>query len=57
VYNALKFGMPYVKKTQEEYEAITKARLIKGLQRRARQLGFELRATGEVPNEPATATP
>jgi transposase len=57
VYNALKFGMPYVQKTQEDYEAITKARLIKGLQRRARQLGFELRSKDEIPNDPATATP
>jgi transposase len=57
VYNALKFGMPYVQKTQEDYEAITKARLIKGLQRRARQLGFELRSKDEIPNDPGTATP
>jgi transposase len=56
VYNALKFGMPYVQKTQEDYEAIIKARLIKGLQRRARQLGFELRAQGEIPNEPTNST-
>jgi transposase len=55
VYNALKFGLPYVQKTQEEYEAITKARLIKSLQRRARQLGFDLYAKGEAPNAPATA--
>jgi transposase len=54
LYSALKYGMPYVQKTQEEYEAISKARMIKGLARRARQLGFELRAVGEVPNDPPT---
>jgi transposase len=56
VYNALKYGLPYVQKTQEEYEAISKARQIKALQRRARQLGFRIYAEGEVPNEPVATT-
>jgi transposase len=54
VYYALKYGLPYVKQTEEQYEAMTRARLVKSLQRRARQLGFELRVPGEVPNEAET---
>jgi len=57
VYYALKYGMPYVKQTQEQYEALMRARQIKALERRARQLGLELRSAGEVPNEPATPVP
>jgi hypothetical protein len=49
--------MPYVKQTQEQYEALMRARQIKALERRARQLGLELRSAGEVPNEPATPVP
>jgi transposase len=57
VYYALKYGMPYVKQTQEQYEALMKARQIKALERRAHQLGFQLLAKGEVPNEPAAPVP
>lgn len=54
VYYALKYGLPYVMKTEEQYEAITRGRLVKSLQRRASQLGFELRVPGEVANEAET---
>jgi transposase len=54
VYFALKHGLPYVMKTQEEYEAQIQQRQIRSLQRRARQMGFQLLAVGEVPNESAT---
>jgi hypothetical protein len=42
VYLALKHGLPYVRKNQEEYEAQMKEKQIKTLKRKARQLGLEL---------------
>src|SRR5262245_26882920 len=42
VYLALKHGLPYVRKSQEEYEAQMKEKQIKTLKRKARQLGLEL---------------
>jgi hypothetical protein len=42
VYVALKHGLPYVRKSQEEYQAQMKDKQIKALQRKARQLGLEL---------------
>jgi transposase len=42
VYLALKHGLPYVRKSQEEYEAQMKEKQIKALKRKARQLGLEL---------------
>jgi hypothetical protein len=42
VYLALKHGLPYVRKSQEEYETQMKERQIKALKRKARQLGLEL---------------
>jgi hypothetical protein len=42
VYLALKHGLPYVRKSQQEYEAQMKEKQIKALQRKARQLGLEL---------------
>jgi transposase len=42
VYLALKHGLPYVRKNQEEYEAQMKEKQIKALRRKARQLGLEL---------------
>jgi hypothetical protein len=39
---ALKHGLPYVRKSQEEYEAQMKGKQIKALRRKARQLGLEL---------------
>jgi len=54
VYYALKHGMPYVRKTQEEYEAQIREQRIKSLQKKARQLGFTLienpvRTGGDTP--------
>jgi hypothetical protein len=52
----LKHGLPYVRKSQEEYEAQMKDKQLKALKRKARQLGLELiekpsadRGTAEVP--------
>jgi hypothetical protein len=42
VYLALKHGLPYVRKSQEEYEAQMKEKQLKALKRKARQLGLEL---------------
>jgi transposase len=42
VYRALKHGLPYVRKSQEEYEAQMKEKQLKALKRKARQLGLEL---------------
>ena len=42
VYLALSKGMPYVKKSQEEYEAQMRARQVASLKRKARQLGLEV---------------
>jgi hypothetical protein len=39
---ALQHGLPYVRKSQEEYEAQMKEKQIKALKRKARQLGLEL---------------
>jgi transposase len=42
VYLALKHGLPYVRKSQEEYEAQMKEKQIKALKRKAGQLGLAL---------------
>jgi transposase len=42
VYLALKHGLPYVRQSQEEYQAQMKEKQIKALKRKARQLGLEL---------------
>ena len=42
VYLALKHGLPYVRQSQEEYEARMKEKQIKALKRKARQLGLEV---------------
>ena len=42
VYLALKHGLPYVRKSQEEYEAQMKEKQLQALQRKARELGLEL---------------
>jgi transposase len=42
VYLALKHGLPYVRQTQEEYEAQIKEKQIRALKRKARQMGLEV---------------
>jgi transposase len=42
VYLALKHGLPYVRKSQEDYEAQMKEKQIKAVKRKARQLGLEV---------------
>ncbi|MHB1425751.1 MAG: transposase [Gemmataceae bacterium] len=56
VYLALKHGLPYVRKSQEEYEPQMKEKQLKALKWKARQLGLELiekasagSGTAEVP--------
>ena len=42
VYNTLRYGREYVKKTQDEYDALMRDRQLKSLKRKARMLGFEI---------------
>jgi len=51
VYLALKHGMPYVRRSQAEYEAQMKEKQIKALRRKARLLGLEVveKTSGSVP--------
>jgi transposase len=42
VYLALKHGMTYVRRSQEEYEAQMREKQVKALRRKARQLGLEV---------------
>ncbi len=42
VYLALKYGMTYVRQSQEEYEAQMKEKQLRALRRKARQLGLEI---------------
>jgi hypothetical protein len=48
VYYALKHGLPYVKKSQQEYERLMRETPIRAVKRKARQLGLEIKeATAE----------
>ena len=42
VYLALRHGLTYVRRSQEEYEAQVKEKQLKALRRKAHQLGLEL---------------
>ena len=55
VHLALEHGLPYVRPSQEGYEARMKERQIKALRRKARQLGLDVaeRTSGGIP--PAAA--
>ena len=57
VYRALKHGMTYAGRGQEEYEARMKEKQVKALRRKARQLGLEVveKTAGSAPA--ATAAP
>jgi hypothetical protein len=48
-YNAMRHGMQYVDPGASAYEERYKARVIKGLQRRAKALGFALQPVREAP--------
>ena len=45
VYRLLKYGAEYVCQSIEAYEAAYRARLVKGLARKAAQLGYRLEPT------------
>jgi transposase len=53
VYLALKYGMTYVRQTQEEYEARAREQQVKSLKKKARALGIEVIETPapEVPSD------
>ncbi len=57
VYLALKHGMTYVRRGQEEYEVQMKEKLLKALRRKARQLGLEVVEKTACGVPAATATP
>jgi transposase len=49
IYRLLKYGEEYVRQGMEAYEAQYRARLVSGLARRARELGFELVSQDATP--------
>src|SRR5687768_123099 len=53
VYQALRHGLTYVRRGQEEYEAQMKEKQLKALRRKARQLGLEV--IEQTPGSAATA--
>jgi hypothetical protein len=55
VYLALKHGLTYVRRSQEEYEAQMREKQIKALRRKARRLGLDVvaQAPGGVPTAAA----
>jgi transposase len=55
VYQALRHGMTYVRRSQQEYEAQMKEKQVKALRRKARQLGLEVveQTPGRVPTAAA----
>jgi transposase len=57
VYLALKHGLTYVRRSQEEYEAQMREKQIKALRRKARQLGLDVvaQASGGVPTAAAAS--
>jgi transposase len=60
VYYALKHGIQYVRKSQEEYEKQMREKQVANLQRRARQLGLEVVSRPEakdVESEQTTKSP
>ena len=57
VYQALRHGMTYVRRGQEEYEAQMKEKQVKALRRKARQLGLEVVEKTSANMPTATATP
>ena len=54
VYLALKHGMAYVRRSQEEYEAQMKDKQLKALRRKARQLGLEVVEKPSVSGAPGS---
>jgi transposase len=57
VYLALKRGMTYVRRSQEEYEAQMKEKQVKALLRKARQLGLEVIERAPASGAAAAAAP
>ena len=56
VYHLVRFGIAYVKESEEKYAEQTRQRLEKQLRRRAKELGYELKPI-EPPVVPAVAEP
>ena len=48
VYRLLRYGEEYVRQDMAAYEASYRERILKGLARKAQEMGFELKPVGEV---------
>jgi transposase len=57
VYLALKHGLPYVRQSQEEYEARMREKQIKALKRKAHQLGLDIVEQAACGDPAAAAAP
>jgi transposase len=57
VYQALRHGLTYVRRSREEYEAQMKEKQVKALRRKARQLGLEVVEKAPVGEAAAVAAP
>ncbi len=51
VYHLVRYGAAYVKKAEDEYAAQVRGRVERAFQRRAKELGYEVRKV--EPTEPA----
>ena len=51
VYNLMRYGLVYMKQTEQAYAEQVKARLEKQLHRRAKELGYELKKVGPALEE------
>ena len=53
VYNMMRYGVEYAKRSEAEYAGEQRTRLEKSLQRRAKEMGYELmKSDGEVVSTP-----
>ena len=56
VYNPRRYGMEYLKKSEEDYAEQQRAKQEKNLHRRAKELGYELKKIAPPELEPVLAT-
>ena len=56
IYNLMRYGLEYMKKSEEDYAEQQRARQEKNLHRRAKELGYELKKIAPPEVEPVLAT-
>jgi transposase len=56
VYHLMRYGVAYMKETEQAYAEQVRQRVEKQLRRRARELGFELKPIAPAPPAPEPAT-